>query len=105
MRTGEGPGRAPTGFTATCQCGRITGALDYLRTPRAESAKVLGDWLQRGCQVTPMFGPQWTVLVEACECEAQAQAALREQALRLGRQTGKTGMTTRAFRRAAGLDT
>jgi hypothetical protein len=52
-----------------------------------------------------MFGPQWTVLVEACECEAQAQAALREQALRLGRQTGKTGMTTRAFRRAAGLDT
>lgn len=46
---------APTGFVATCRCGVITGSLDYARTPRADSARILGQWLHTGHTVAPRF--------------------------------------------------
>jgi hypothetical protein len=58
----------PTGFVATCRCGVVVGALDYLRSHRRESSEVLGRWLMDGCTVEPRFSPSWRVTVEACRC-------------------------------------
>jgi len=61
--------RKPTGFVATCQCGVVVGAMDYARTDRKESGRILGDWLANGCTVAPRFDFTWSVTVEPCRCE------------------------------------
>ena len=58
----------PTGFVATCRCGVIVGALDYLRSHRRDSALTLGQWLHSGCTVEPRFTSSWQVSVEPCRC-------------------------------------
>ena len=60
--------KPPTGFVATCQCGVVTGALDYQRTDKADAAKIMGRWLQQGCTVTPRFEHTWRATIEACQC-------------------------------------
>lgn len=61
--------RKPTGFVATCQCGKVTGAMDYQHTPRQEAGELLGRWLLNGCAVEPRFTGTWSVHVEPCVCE------------------------------------
>lgn len=61
--------RRPTGFVATCQCGRDVGALDLERSPREDTARLLGQWLMRGCTVTPRFTGTWSAQIEPCECK------------------------------------
>jgi len=63
----------PTGFIATCRCGVVVGALDYLRTPRSESGRILGQWLHQGCTVTPQFAGSWRASIEPCRCAAEAE--------------------------------
>lgn len=58
----------PTGFIATCQCGQVTGALDYERTDRKDSGRMLSQWLASGKIVSPMFDSVWSVDVAPCEC-------------------------------------
>lgn len=62
--------RSPTGFIATCQCGVVVGALDYGRTDRKESGKLLGAWLNDGCTVSPQFESSWSCQIKPCKCEA-----------------------------------
>ena len=64
--------RKPRGFVATCQCGKVVGAMDYERTGRAEAGKMLGAWLADGCTVTPKFTGSWGVTVEPCDCDDPA---------------------------------
>ena len=64
--------RKPKGFIATCQCGRVVGAMDYERTDRAEAGKLLGGWLADGCTVAPKFNGTWSVKVEPCDCDDPA---------------------------------
>lgn len=64
--------RKPNGFVATCQCGRVVGAMDYTRTDRAEAGKLLGGWLADGCTVAPQFNGSWRVTVEPCDCDDPA---------------------------------
>lgn len=59
---------SPTGFIATCRCGVVVGALDYLRTDRGESSRILGQWLHRGCTVEPRFVSEWNARIESCLC-------------------------------------
>ena len=66
--------KKPRGFVATCQCGRVVGAMDYDRTDRAEAGKLLGKWLADGCTVAPKFTGSWSVHVEACDCDHLAKA-------------------------------
>jgi len=56
------------GFTATCRCGQIIGALDYVRTDKKESGKLLGEWLHSGCTVTPQFTSMWSATIGTCKC-------------------------------------
>jgi hypothetical protein len=60
----------PTGFVATCQCGKNVAALDLDRTMLKDASRLLGEWLMRGCTVTPRFTHTWTALIESCECAA-----------------------------------
>lgn len=62
--------RKPRGFVATCQCGRVTGAMDAERTDPKDAGKILGGWLSDGCTVTPRFEGTWSVRVERCTCAA-----------------------------------
>jgi hypothetical protein len=64
--------KKPTGFVATCQCGVHLGALDLDRTDRSDASRLLGVWLMKGCTVTPMFGGNWSVSLEACTCPSTA---------------------------------
>ena len=64
--------RKPKGFVATCQCGRVTGAMDAARTDPKDAGKILGSWLSNGCTVAPRFEGTWSVTVEPCAC-AEAQ--------------------------------
>lgn len=61
--------RRPTGFVATCRCGRVVGAMDFSRTERVDAGKILGKWLFDGCTVAPRFEGSWSVVVEGCNCE------------------------------------
>lgn len=67
--------RKPSGFIAKCQCGAITGAMDYNRTDRKDAGKILGEWLERGCTVEPRFGSEWTEHISSCKCPAQTVGA------------------------------
>lgn len=58
----------PRGFTATCQCGMVVGAMDYNRTDRKEAGQLLGKWLHDGCTVTPFFADPFSVQVNSCVC-------------------------------------
>lgn len=60
--------RRPSGFVAKCQCGRYTGAVDSVRTDRAELAKTLGEWLFSGKAVEPMFEGEWSKQLSSCRC-------------------------------------
>ena len=60
--------RKPTGFIAICQCGCITGALDYDRTDRKEAGRIMGAWLASGCTVEPKFSGTWTEVIKSCTC-------------------------------------
>lgn len=60
--------RRPTGFVARCQCGKMTGALDYLRTSKKEAGEILGLWLAEGRTVEPRFSGTWVVDLETCVC-------------------------------------
>ena len=63
----------PNGFTATCQCGRVVGAMDINRTERAEAGNILGRWLFEGFTLTPQFKDTWCVEVKPCACPAKEQ--------------------------------
>jgi hypothetical protein len=65
--------KSPTGFIAICQCGEITGAMDYTRTCRKEAGKIIGEWLAKGCTVQPKFLRTWSVNVTCCKCEDAPQ--------------------------------
>lgn len=60
--------RKPSGFIAKCQCGVITGALDYDRMDRKDAGKLLGAWLARGCTVEPRFSSTWIEIIGSCKC-------------------------------------
>ena len=68
--------KTPTGFVATCQCGKTVGAMDYTRTDRAEAGKLLGQWLTLGCTVMPRFTGTWSAHMERCECGETPNAEL-----------------------------
>jgi hypothetical protein len=59
----------PVGFVARCQCGVITGAMDYERTDRKEAGQLLGRWLAEGCTVEPRFG-NFSETVYSCHCDS-----------------------------------
>lgn len=61
--------KKPTGFVARCQCGEVTGAMDFERTHRTEAGKIIGQWLSGGCTVEPRFSGTWSVSVVPCKCE------------------------------------
>lgn len=61
--------KKPTGFKAQCQCGVIIGALDYTRTDRKESGKIMGQWLHDGCMIIPQFDSGWQTTVNFCQCD------------------------------------
>ena len=63
--------RKPTGFVAICQCGLVTGAMDFERTDRADAGKILGRWLYEGCTVEPRFKGTWSVNVQSCTCDKE----------------------------------
>lgn len=65
--------KQPSGFIAKCQCGSITGALDYDRTDRRDAGKIMGEWLARGCTVEPRFGGTWTETITACKCPSEGK--------------------------------
>ncbi len=60
--------RKPNGFVATCQCGKVIGAMDYNRTDRADSGKILGQWLADGCTIEPRFTGTWSADISSCTC-------------------------------------
>jgi len=62
----------PKGFIATCQCGRVVGAMDYENTDRKEAGKLLGLWISEGCSIQPKFDLCWEVTVKPCACEVVA---------------------------------
>lgn len=62
--------KKPTGLIARCQCGKITGAMDYERTDRQEAGKILGVWLVEGNTIEPRFAGTWSETVERCTCDA-----------------------------------
>lgn len=64
--------RKPTGFVATCQCGRQVGAMDAARTSRAEAGALLGRWLSDGCTIYPKFSESWRATIEPCDCRTTA---------------------------------
>lgn len=66
----------PKGFVATCQCGKVVGAMDYDRTDRSEAGKLLGAWLAAGCSIVPRFSGAWRVTVESCECAGSPAGAV-----------------------------
>lgn len=76
----------PTGFVATCRCGVITGSLDYLRTPRADSARILGQWLHTGHTVEPRFQSSWRVSIEPCRCHLDFPSQRLRPLPRMGRR-------------------
>lgn len=59
----------PTGFVATCRCGKVVGAMDCQRTRREDACQILGRWLADGCTIAPRFAGTWSVKVEQCVCE------------------------------------
>jgi hypothetical protein len=61
---------SPSGFVARCRCGALTGALDYERTDRRDSGKILSRWLTDGRTVEPRFGGTWSANLEPCRCSA-----------------------------------
>lgn len=70
--------KSPTGFIAICQCGEITGAMDYTRTERREAGKIIGEWLAGGCTVQPKFDGTWSVTVRCCKCEEAPQDTMEQ---------------------------
>jgi (2Fe-2S) ferredoxin len=68
----------PTGFVAICQCGEITGAMDYTRTDRKDAGKIIGEWLAKGCTVQPKFVGTWSVTVTSCKCEDAPQESVKQ---------------------------
>lgn len=64
--------QSPTGFVATCQCGEVVGALDFLRTDRRDAGRILSQWIADGCTVSPRFERSWSVMVMSCQCERAA---------------------------------
>lgn len=58
----------PTGYVATCQCGRVVGAIDLQRTEKKEAGKILGVWIGAGCTLEPRFQASWSVTVQPCAC-------------------------------------
>lgn len=64
-----GKKKKPTGFIAECQCGMIVGALDYYRTDRKDTGRIIGQWLADGCKVIPMFNSSWQTTCNACRCD------------------------------------
>lgn len=65
--------RKPTGFIATCQCGRVVGAMDHERTSQPDAGHLLGYWLSKGCTVSPKFEHNWSTSIEPCECASQSR--------------------------------
>lgn len=61
--------KTPTGFIAECQCGLIIGAIDYKRTDKKDSGRILGRWLHDGCKIIPKFDSSWQVTCNACRCD------------------------------------
>ena len=61
--------KIPTGFVATCQCGKKVAAFDYARSPSAFTGKSLGKLLHEGCTIEPMFTSTWSVKIESCICD------------------------------------
>lgn len=62
--------KKPTGFVATCQCGKVIGAMDFDRTERKDAGRILSRWLTDGCTIEPRFTGTWSVTVEQCSCAA-----------------------------------
>lgn len=60
----------PTGFVATCRCGVVVGAMDYLLTDQKQAGSTVGKWLNDGCTVEPRFDLTWSVDVKSCRCVA-----------------------------------
>lgn len=59
----------PTGFIAVCgYCDNVLGALDFDRTDRAETSKIIGEWLMNGYTVVPMKQRTWEVQIKSCDC-------------------------------------
>lgn len=63
--------RKPFGFTATCQCGVVVGALDAERAERKDMGRLLGELLFNGCTVTPFFGGTNCFEIKSCRCEQE----------------------------------
>lgn len=61
--------RKPTGFIAICQCGKVVGALDFIRTDKKDAGRIMGKWLADGCTVRPEFNTEWSCKVEGCLCD------------------------------------
>lgn len=64
--------KKPTGYVATCQCGIVIGAIDLTRSDRKDASKVLGDWVGKGCTLTPRFAGSWSEHVRPCQCDRSA---------------------------------
>jgi hypothetical protein len=64
--------KKPTGFIATCQCGKVVGAMNYEHADRKDAGKMLGKWISDGCTIEPRFDGKWSVTVTACECGSDA---------------------------------
>lgn len=84
--------KQPTGFVATCQCGAIVGAMDYTRTDRTESGKLLGRWLADGCTIEPMFASNWQASIQQCECDDPRVARLDAEREMLWEQHGMSAL-------------
>ena len=70
--------KKPTGFIAICQCGKVIGAMDYIRTDRVEAGNLLVKWLDDGCIIQPQFNDSWGVQVFKCCCEDSPSPTSRQ---------------------------
>ncbi len=57
----------PTGYVAICQCGETVGAID-LNNPEQGAGKILGKWIDNGCELKPKFTNSWWATISPCKC-------------------------------------
>ena len=62
--------RQPSGYTATCKCGKIVGGIVIAGIERSHLVELLGEWVLNGKKVEPKFGA-FQVGLMACRCRKE----------------------------------
>jgi len=62
--------REPSGYIATCKCGRTVGGIAIAKIDKSQVAMMLGEWILGGMKVEPKFGA-FQVTLSSCKCRKQ----------------------------------